>query len=162
AALEVKRAWPKPPRSVLRLLLRKTPGWTPRLASAIAALDACMYRYLAERRAAGFADSAVAPLLVEASRAHGAELDDRALRDQLPTIVLAGPETPATSLCGIHYVHARHPDVRAKRRAGVVSVVGRDRLPTAADLAELRYTEQVVNEARRLFSPIHSISRVAL
>lgn len=162
AALEVKRAWPRPPRSVLRLLLRKTPGWTPRLASAIAALDACTYRYLAGRRAAGFADSAVTSLLVEASGAHGAELDDRSLRDQLLTIFFAGHETSATSLCWIHYLLARHPDVRAKLRAEVESVLGRDRLPAAADLAELRYTEQVVNEALRLFSPIHSISRVAL
>src|SRR5690606_30105516 len=43
AALRVKDAWPKPPRNVLRLLLRKTPGWTPRLADAIAALDVCVY-----------------------------------------------------------------------------------------------------------------------
>ena len=121
-----------------------------------------MYRYLAGRRAAGFADSAVASLLVEASRAHGAELDDRSLRDQLLTIFFAGHETSATSLCWIHYLLARHPGVRSKLRAEVVSVLGRDRLPTATDLAELRYTEQVVNEALRLFSPIHSISRVAL
>jgi cytochrome P450 len=36
------------------------------------------------------------------------------------------------------------------------------RAPTNADLERLVYTEQVVNEALRLYSPIHSISRVAL
>lgn len=162
AARNVKDAWPKPPRNVLRLLLRKTPGWTPRLADAIAALDACIYRYLATERAAGFADSAVVSLLVEASRARGEELDDRSLRDQVLTIFFAGHETSATSLCWIHYLLAQHPEVRAKLQAEVDSVIGRERLPTAADLERLSYTEQVVNEALRLYSPIHSISRVAL
>jgi cytochrome P450 len=46
-------------------------------------------------------------------------------------------------------------------RAEVDRVVG-GRLPTTADLDALTYTEQVINEALRLYSPIHSISRVAL
>ena len=36
------------------------------------------------------------------------------------------------------------------------------RIPTSADVDRLVYTEQVINEALRLYSPIHSLSRVAL
>ena len=36
------------------------------------------------------------------------------------------------------------------------------RAPTSADIDRLVYTEQVINEALRLYSPIHSLSRVAL
>src|SRR5690606_20896916 len=72
-----------------------------------------------------------------------------------------GHETTATSLSWIHYLLDAHRDVRAKLRAEVERVLGA-RVPTAADLDALVYTEQVINEALRLYSPIHSISRVAL
>jgi cytochrome P450 len=51
--------------------------------------------------------------------------------------------------------------VRRKLRAEVDRIVGK-RLPTMQDLDELRFVEQVVHESLRLYSPIHSISRVAL
>src|SRR6185503_19766395 len=77
------------------------------------------------------------------------------------TVFFAGYETSATSLASIHYLLDEHPDVRAKLRAEVDRVLG-SRVPTSADLDALTYTEQVINEARRLYSPIHLISRVAL
>jgi cytochrome P450 len=54
-----------------------------------------------------------------------------------------------------------HPEARRKLRAEVEHVLA-GRMPTSADLDRLVYTEQVVNEALRLYSPIHSLSRVAL
>jgi cytochrome P450 len=100
-------------------------------------------------------------LLVDGSRQQGDEFDDRSLRDQLLTVFFAGHETSATSLSWIHYLLDRHPDARAKLRAEVERVLG-GRVPTSADLDALPYTEQVINETLRLYSPIHSISRVAL
>ena len=57
----------------------------------------------------------------------------------------------------------RYPiaDARAKLHAEVDRVLGR-RMPTSRELDALVYTEQIVNETLRLYSPIHSISRVAL
>lgn len=161
AAVGVKSGWPKPPRSALRVLLRKPKGWTPRLESAIRDIDACMYSYLAEQRLTDFADAGVVELLVRSSREQGAECDDRSLRDQILTLFFAGHETSATSLSWVHYLLSQHTDVRAKVRAEVDRVLGK-RLPTMNDLDELHYTEQVINETLRLYSPIHSISRVAL
>ena len=120
-----------------------------------------MYAYLDEQRLTGFAQTGLVTLLVRASREKGAELDQRSLRDQLLTLFFAGHETTATSLSWIHYLLSQHPDVRAKVKAEVDRVLGK-RLPAMRDLDELHYTEQVVNETLRLYSPIHSISRVAL
>jgi cytochrome P450 len=77
------------------------------------------------------------------------------------TVFFAGHETSATSLSWIHYLLDQHPEARAKLRAEVDRVLDQ-RAPTSADLDALTYTEQVINEALRLYSPIHSLSRVAL
>ena len=161
AAMLIKNCWPKPPRGILRLLLRKPTGWTPELGAAIKQIDECVYEYLAEQRKSDFANSALVTMLVQASRAQADEFDDRSLRDQLLTLFFAGHETSATSLCWIHYLLSKHPDVRAKLRREVDTVLG-PRLPTMQDLDQLHYTEQVVNESLRLYSPIHSLSRVAV
>jgi cytochrome P450 len=161
AAVAIKENWPRPPRSVAQLLRRRSDGWSGELAAAVHAIDSCLAEYLSLERRHDFADAGLAKLLVDGSRAQGEEFDDRSLRDQLLTVFFAGHETSATSLSWIHYLLDQHRDVRAKLRAEVDRVLGR-RTPTAADLDALPYTEQVINEALRLYSPIHSISRVAL
>jgi cytochrome P450 len=161
AAVAVKNAWPKPPRNLPRLLLRKSSPFPPELGAAIARIDACVYEYLAHARRTDFADAALVTMLAHASRTQGDEFDDRSLRDQILTLFFAGHETSATSLSWIHYLLSQHSAVRARVRHEVERVIG-TRVPTGADLDGLQYTEQVINESLRLYSPIHSISRVAL
>jgi cytochrome P450 len=161
AAVAIKDSWPRPPRSVAQLMRRRGDGWTEALASAVQAIDACVYEYLAAERRNDFAGAGLVKLLVDGSRAQGDEFDDRSLRDQILTVFFAGHETSATSLSWIHYLLDRNPEARTKLRAEVDRVL-HGRTPTSADLDALKYTEQVINEALRLYSPIHSISRVAL
>jgi cytochrome P450 len=161
AAVAIKDSWPRPPRSVAQLMRRRGDGWTEALASAVQAIDACVYEYLAAERRNDFAGAGLVKLLVDGSRAQCDEFDDRSLRDQILTVFFAGHETSATSLSWIHYLLDRNPEARTKLRAEVDRVL-HGRTPTSADLDALKYTEQVINEALRLYSPIHSISRVAL
>jgi cytochrome P450 len=161
AALVIKDQWPRPPRSVAQLLRRRGDGWTDELATAVRSIDACIYEYFAAERPRDFAGGGLVKLLVDGSRAQGDEFDDRSLRDQVLTVFFAGHETSATSLSWIHYLLDQHPDVRVKLRAEVDRVLGA-RVPTNADIDALTYTEQVINETLRLYSPIHSLSRVAL
>jgi cytochrome P450 len=161
AAIAVKEHWPRPPRSVFALLTRRGDGWTEALATATRDIDACVYEYLATARRNAFADAGIVQMLTEGSSAQGDEFNDKSLRDQLLTLFFAGHETTATSLTWIHYLLSEHPDVRRELHEEVHGVLGA-RQPTMQDLDELRYTEQVVNEALRLYSPIHSLSRVAL
>jgi cytochrome P450 len=161
AAVAIKQSWPRPPRSVAQLLRRRGDGWNDELAAAVHEIDSCMYEYLSLERSHDFSGAGLARLLVEGSRAQGDEFDDRSLRHQLLSVFFAGHETSATTLSWIHYLLDRHRDVRTQVRAEVDRVLGQ-RAPTAADLDALPYTEQVINETLRLYSPIHSISRVAL
>lgn len=160
-AIAVKELWPLPPRSVRQLLRRRGDGWTAELAAAVRDIDVCVYEYLAAERQRDFAGAGLVKMLVDGSRAQGDEFDDRSLRDQLLTVFFAGHETTATSLSWVHYLLDAHPESRRKLRAEVEHVLA-GRMPTNADLDRLVYTEQVVNEALRLYSPIHSLSRVAL
>jgi cytochrome P450 len=127
----------------------------------VRAIETCVYEYLTAERPNDFAGGGLVKLLVEGSRAQGDEFDDRSLRDQILSLFFAGHETSARSLSWIHYLLHEHPGARAKLRAEADRVLG-GRMPTNADLGALVYTEQVINEALRLYSPIHSISRVAL
>jgi cytochrome P450 len=161
ATVAIKDSWPRPPRSVTELLRRRGDGWTERFASAVSAIETLVYEYLAAERRNDFAGAGLVKMLVDSSRAQGDEFDDRSLRDQILSLFFAGHETSARSLAWIHYLLDEHPDARAKVRAEVDRVLD-GRTPTSADLGALVYTEQVVNEALRLYSPIHSISRVAL
>lgn len=161
AAVSIKEHWPRPPRSIAQLLRRRGDGWSDALAGAVAAIDACLYEYLEAERRTDFAGAGLVKLLVDGSRAQRDEFDDRSLRDQLLTVFFAGHETTATSLSWLHYLLDEHPAARTKLQAEVDRVLGR-RMPTSSDLDALVYTEQVVNETLRLYSPIHSISRVAL
>jgi cytochrome P450 len=161
AALAVKNAWPKPPRSLLQARLRRGGGFPAALAEAIRELDACLYSYLAAQRRAGYVDAGLTGMLVAAARARNEELDDRSLRDQLLTLFYAGHETSAVSMSWTQYLLSGHPVARTELAHEVASVLGAQ-APTAADLDALVYTEQVVNESLRLYSPIHSLSRVAL
>ena len=161
AAIAIKERWPLPPRSVLAVLRRRGDGWTEGLAQAVRDIDACLNEYLAAERQRDFAGAALVKMLVDGSRAQGDEFDDRSLRDQILTVFFAGHETTATSLSWIHYLLDKHPEARRKLRAEVDDVLG-GRSPVSADLERLVYTEQVINEALRLYSPIHSLSRVAL
>jgi cytochrome P450 len=161
AAIAVKEAWPLPPRSVRQLLQRRGDGWTEPLAAAVRDIDACVYEYLAAERRRDFEGAGLVKMLVDGSRAQRDEFNDRSLRDQILTVFFAGHETTATSLSWIHYLLDQHRDARSKLRAEVDAVLG-GRDPANADLDRLVYTEQVINEALRLYSPIHSLSRVAL
>jgi cytochrome P450 len=161
AAIRIKDEWPLPPRSVAKLLRRRGDGWSSRLAVAVRDIDACIYDYLAAERRRDFAGAGLVKMLVDGSRAQNDEFDDRSLRDQILTVFFAGHETTATSLSWIHYLLHANPDAREKLRAEVGHVLA-GRAPENADLSHLVYTEQVINEALRLYSPIHSLSRVAL
>jgi cytochrome P450 len=161
AAIAVKDAWPLPPRSVLKLLRRRGDGWTESLAEAVRDIDVCITEYLVAERRRDFASAGLVKMLVDGSRAQGDEFDDKSLRDQILTVFFAGHETTATSLSWIHYLLDKNPDARRKLRAEIDGVLG-GRAPTNDDLDRLVYTEQVINEALRLYSPIHSLSRVAL
>lgn len=142
------------------------PRWVPTrrnraLARAIAELDEVVARILGARRATPRADAPrdLLDMLLAARDPDGAAMDDRQLRDELLTLLLAGHETTAQALTFALDLLARHPEVDAAladERAALPGPPGLD------DLPRLPLHEQVVLETLRLYPPAATIGREAL
>ncbi|MDE3104056.1 MAG: cytochrome P450 [Acidobacteriota bacterium] len=92
-------------------------------------------------------------------------MSDEQLRDEVLTIFLAGYETVANGLAWTWYLLSQNPEVEARLHEEVDRVLGTGdtaRLPTLADYASLRYTEQVFAEAMRLYPPAWAMGRMAI
>jgi cytochrome P450 len=97
-------------------------------------------------------------MLLESRDERGEPLGDGDVRAELITMVLAGHETTSTALGWAWYLLARHPEAEAEMHAEIERVIG-SRTPTIDDVAELRYTSAVFNEALRLYPPAAAFGR---
>lgn len=88
----------------------------------------------------------------------GAMMDDKQLRDEVATMLIAGHETTAVTLGWVFYFLAQYPEVREKLEQELAQVLN-GRLPTVDDLPRLTYTYQVIDEAMRIYPPAYVISR---
>lgn len=91
----------------------------------------------------------------------GTGFDDRQLRDEIVTLIVAGHETVASALTWTWHLLAQNPDAE-KRLHDELDDVLAGRRPTFADLERLTYTRQVIDEALRLYPPAWVISRRAV
>lgn len=159
-AADVKRHWPAQPRNIIAAFMKPDPKKIALFDAAIERLDHCLLGFVQKHRATDYEGCGVLTRIVRTSREEGNLFDDKSLRDQLSTMFFAGHETSATGLCWMHWALSNHPAVRAKLDAEVATLNGR--IPTADDIHNLKYTQQVIEESLRLHSPIHAISRVAM
>jgi cytochrome P450 len=101
------------------LLSRRLGGPDPlaRLQALMAEIDEILLTEIAERRAqvdGAPAGDDICSLLVAARFEDGGRMEDREVRDQLMTLLLAGHETTATALAWTLDLLTRHPDVLAR------------------------------------------------
>jgi cytochrome P450 len=92
-------------------------------------------------------------------------MSDEQVRDEVLTIFLAGYETVANGLTWTWYLLSQNPAVEANLHAELDIVLGtgdQHRLPTLADYAALRYTEQVFAESMRLYPPAWAMGRMSI
>jgi len=138
-----------------------TPG-NRRFLDAVRALDAIVYRMIAERRRAGSDARAdlLSVLLHARDEQTGEAMTDRQLRDEVMTIFLAGHETTANALTWTWVLLSRHPEAGRRLRAELSQVLG-GRTPTAEDTARLPYLTMVLDESMRLYPPAWMIGRCA-
>ena len=128
-----------------------------RFRTARAELEAAVASLVARHRGSGHED--LLGTLLEAREA--GVFDDRAVRDEVMTLLLAGHETTALALTWAFHLLATHPDVERLLHAELDRVLG-NRLPTAEDLEALPVTRGVVGESLRLFPPAWVIGRRVL
>jgi cytochrome P450 len=84
------------------------------------------------------------------------------VRDQVFTIFVADHETTALALTWTWYLLSQRPEVEGRLHAEIDTVLG-VRPPSHDDLQRLPYTRMVLEEAMRLYPPVHSLAfRTAL
>ncbi|KAL2347949.1 hypothetical protein Fmac_001949 [Flemingia macrophylla] len=80
----------------------------------------------------------------------GVDVDDRQLRDDLMTMLIAGHETTAAVLTWAVFLLAQNPSKMKKAQAEIDLVLGTGK-PTFESLKELQYIRLIVVEALRLY-----------
>ena len=155
---------------------RLIPDWAPtaenrEFRAAIDELEAVIDDIIADRRQTGYTagaetavdDGADEPMdllsLLLRAQDRG-EQTDQQIRDEMMTMLLAGHDTTALTLTYTWYLLSQHPEVEQRLHAELDSVLGGD-APTASDARQLEYTEQVLNEAMRLYPPVYTLFREA-
>lgn len=142
------------------------PDWIPipgnvRYRRGVATLDNLVYRIIGEHRANGAQGGDLLSMLMHARDEEGQQMNDRQLRDEAVTLLLAGHETTALALSWTWYLLSHHPEVDGQLHEEVRRVLN-GRSPTPADMRGLRYTEQVIQESMRLYPPAYGFGREAL
>jgi cytochrome P450 len=90
----------------------------------------------------------------------GTGMNDQQVHDEVMTMLVGGIETTALALAWTCHELARHPEVEARVHAEVDEVLA-GRTPTFADLDNLVYLKQVVNEVLRMY-PVWFLMRRTL
>ncbi|MDP4220451.1 MAG: cytochrome P450, partial [Bacteroidota bacterium] len=146
----------------LRIPIHVPLSWpTPRnnrVRSAIATLDAIIYRMIAERRASTTdTGDLLSILLLARDEDDGGGMTDKQVRDEAMTIFLAGHETTSNGMSWMWYLLAQHPDIQSRLQAEV-RALGSKRI-ALEDLPRLPYALQVFKEALRLYPPAYILTR---
>jgi enediyne biosynthesis protein E7 len=115
---------------------------------------------LMERRRAEKAEhfDYVGMLMSARDKETGAPMSDRELIDEVMTLVVAGHETTASGLNWTWYLLSQNPEAEARLHAEVDAAPDMP-TPSLAQMESLAYTQQVVNEALRLYPPGWLLSR---
>ena len=92
-------------------------------------------------------------MLMEArDKDSGAAMSEAQLIDEVMTLIVAGHETTASGLNWIWYLLSEHPEVDARLHAEIDATPDVP-APSLAQMEALTYTQQVINEALRLYPP---------
>lgn len=135
------------------------PAWWPtsfhrRKRAAIRLLDDYVWKIIRDRRAEGRDHGDLLSMLLASvdEEGDGGSLDDRQVRAESMTLMLAGHDTTAAALDWIWFSLGRFPDV-AKRCQTEIDSVLKGREVTVADLPQLKYLEATIRETLRMYPP---------
>lgn len=141
--------------------------WFPRpenirYRNAINEMDQTIYAIIQERRTSGEDPGDLLSMLMQArDEETGSQMDDKQLRDEVATLMLAGHETTANALSWTWMLLAQHPPVLRKLQEELQTVLG-GRVPSMADLPRLSYADRVIKESMRLYPPVALLGREAI
>lgn len=120
-------------------------------------LEGFIYGIIDERRKSGRDTGDLLSMLLHASNEAGNRMNDKQLRDELMTVIMAGHETTAIALSWTWRLLALHPEAEKKLHSELERLGGI--APTVDDLPRLPYTDAVLKESMRLYPPGWAIGR---
>jgi len=132
-----------------------------RYRRALRRIDELVARIIAERRRSGADRGDLLSMLLLARYENGETMNERQIRDEVVTMLLAGHETTALALSWTCYLLSRHPTIERRLAAELQELLG-TRLPTVDDLPRLQLCAHAINEAMRLYPPAWAIGREAV
>lgn len=139
----------------------RDPTVRQRFRAALLTIQQIVHQIIQERRLqAEDRGDFLSMLLVAQDEETGYRMNDRQIRDQVLTLLLAGHETTAKALSWTFYLLNQYPDIEAALTTELATVLN-GRTPTITDLPHLPYTWMVIEESMRLYPPIWLLSRVA-
>jgi cytochrome P450 len=145
------------PSSAVTLKMPFLPS-TRRFKKSVDALDRVVQEIIDGRRAGQHRDDVLSWLIAARDAETGEAMDDRQLRDEVKTLMLAGYDTTADALIWTFHLLSAHHEVRARLEEEIDAVLA-GHVPTVADLPRLVYTRMVIQEAMRLYPPIYMFAR---
>lgn len=144
----------------------KLPLWIPtpqnqREKASIKTIHSLIGRIIDKRIADTRQHNDLLDMLVHArDEETGEGMSRQQLMDEVVTLFIAGHETTANALNFTWYLLAQNPDADQKLIDEIHEKLGY-RTPTAADMHQLPYTRQIIDEALRLYPPAWIIAREA-
>ncbi|KIR66324.1 cytochrome P450 [Micromonospora haikouensis] len=124
-----------------------------------AALDSVVFELIARRRDEGADGADLLSLLLQARDADtGEPMDDRQVRDEALTLLMAGHDTTANALAWALHLLVGEPAALARLHREVDEVLD-GRRATLEDLPRLKWTTAVFQEALRIFPPVWTVGR---
>ena len=148
-------------RSEFTVSFEISPSRNRAFANDLNNLNEMVYEVIARRRElnqSGVVHHDLLDLLLETRDEDGAGLSDKAVRDEMVTMLFAGNETTAVMLGWTMHCLAMHEDVDAKVREEVRSTLA-GRAPSLEELPQMPYLKMTLHEVMRMFPPVWSIFR---
>ncbi len=133
-----------------------------RLQAARRTLDQVVHDIIVQRRQQ-HADTGdlLSMLLLTCDEATDQGMNERQVRDEVMTLLIAGHETVATALIWSWYLLSQHPEVERRLHSELDEVLS-GHLPTVDHLNRLSYTRMVIEEVLRLYPPAWVFGRKAI
>jgi cytochrome P450 len=156
----------EPTSWVLALAMAGAPRWVPypgarRARRARKHLHGMLESLIVEAKQSPVIRNDLLSLLASATDPEtGRSMNAMDVRNNLLTFITAGHETTALALTWTFYLLSLHPDVERRVRREIAAVIGNGPVH-ASHIDSLAYTNQVIQEAMRLYPPAALLARAA-
>jgi cytochrome P450 len=150
-------------RNPLKLLWLKLTGGLNFYREQTKSLDSIVYQIIQNRKTKSqdYNDLLAMMMNIVEEDTNKPAFSDKQLRDESLILFLAGHETSANAISWLLYTLTQNPTIQSKIGQEIAEIVGNNPINLEI-LNKLQYTEQVIQEALRMYPPAWVMSRESL